>query len=81
MVNIYINTGEMEKAENALIDLKFKFPLEEIVYQQMMNLYLKQGRKGRIRKVYNELRDKFAQELSLNPTEKTENLYRTLISK
>ncbi len=78
---IYIEKGEFDKAESVLNNLIAKFPLEEFIYQELMVLYSKMGRKDRINKIYNTLTDMFFKELSLEPSEKSKNLYKSIIGK
>lgn len=75
LTDIYINIGEYSEAEKILYNMKKLYPLEEVVYQWLMKLYYKEGRKDRLNKVYNELEETYKRELDLLPTEKSKMLY------
>ncbi len=80
LVRTYINIGEYNEAEKILNKLKKEYPLEEILYQWLMKLYYIEGRKGRIKRIYNELCDIYQKELDLSPTERSKELFEKFLN-
>ena len=80
LVRTYINIGEYNEAEKILNKLKKEYPLEEILYQWLMKLYYIEGRKGRIKRIYNELCEIYGKELDLSPTERSKELFEKFLN-
>ncbi|NIA23621.1 MAG: hypothetical protein GWP03_05640 [Proteobacteria bacterium] len=80
LADMYIDIGEYSEPEKILYNMKELYPLEALVYQWLMKLYYKEGRKDKLKKIFSELEETYKRKLDLLPTGKSRMLYRKLFN-